>query len=314
MRFLRVSVALAALVALMTLAPSARLASAAGARPDFQLPFACGTSWQPTTYSTGTDLRSGRTWSHENLLDFPGGAGGQSVYASAGGFARLVNTSEGKVQVDHGAGWSTIYQHMTGITVSTNGRNVQAGERLGVIGAGQVGTSNGPHLHYGQLADGVPTPPLFNGASFVWGPGRTYTSGNYRFVNDRTATGSIVSRNACTGGPQPVADLMFIKTNNVGSGRVEVHRVTAASGYRTGSSDVSRFSPGDRSNGWFQMSNMDGDGRPDLVFIKTNNVGSGKVEVHWLSAASGFRTQTSAITRFSPGDRSNGWFHIGTKD
>ncbi len=103
-------------------------------------------------------------------------------------------------------------------------------------------------------------------------------------------------------------DLWFIKTRNTGSGRVEVHQVTAASGWRTGTSAATRFSTADRSNGWFQMVGK------DLWFIKTRNTGSGRVEVHQVTAASGWRTGTSAATRFSTADRSNGWFQMVGKD
>src|SRR5689334_5043818 len=46
------------------------------------------------------------------------------------------------------------------------------------------------------------------------------------------------------------------------------------------------------SFGDFKMADMDLDGRPDLVFIKRRATGSGNIEVHVLSAASGFQTFT----------------------
>ncbi len=52
---------------------------------------------------------------------------------------------------------------------------------------------------------------------------------------------------------------------------------------------------------------MTGDGRPDLVFIKTKNVGSGHVEVHVATAGSGFQqTGGDWASWFSPGDADNG--------
>ena len=52
--------------------------------------------------------------------------------------------------------------------------------------------------------------------------------------------------------------LWFIKTKNVGSGHVEVHSRTAASGYQSGVDVAVNLSPGDASNGWFQMAGSKG--------------------------------------------------------
>jgi len=105
-------------------------------------------------------------------------------------------------------------------------------------------------------------------------------------------------------------DLFFIKTRNTGSGRVEVHSATVASGYQNGQHSVTRFGTGDQNNGWFQIEDVDGDGRPDLAFIKTHNTGSGRVEVHWRTAASGFQSGIDVATALSEGDANNGWFQM----
>ena len=110
------------------------------------------------------------------------------------------------------------------------------------------------------------------------------------------------------------SDLYFIKTKNTGSGYVEVHSATASSSYQSGQHSVTSFSPGDANNGWFQMDDVDGDGRPDLVFIKTKNTGSGHVEVHWRTAASNFQSGFDGTTYFSPGDANNGWFQMVGSD
>jgi hypothetical protein len=172
----------------------------AGTRPAFQLPFNCGTTWKPTTYDKGEELSKGkvvRSWSHLHYLDFERAtAKGDPVLASAAGHARLTNRAEGKVEITHGGGWKTVYQHMQGITVDSKGRDVHRGERLGTI-LGNVGTSTGPHLHYAQLADGIAQRPLFNGAAYSFGTGKTSTTrdGRYRFTNDRTAKTIIKSAN-----------------------------------------------------------------------------------------------------------------------
>jgi hypothetical protein len=90
---------------------------------------------------------------------------------------------------------------------------------------------------------------------------------------------------------------------NTGSGRVEVHTTTAASGYQSGVSAATRFSPGDASNGWFGWLP-----NGDVYFVKTKNVGSGRVEIHTATAASNWQTGASSATRFGHGDADNGWF------
>jgi hypothetical protein len=109
-------------------------------------------------------------------------------------------------------------------------------------------------------------------------------------------------------------DVFFIKTRNTGSGRVEVHSATAGTGYQNGQHNVSWFGTGDQNNGWFQMEDTDGDARPDLVFIKTHNTGTGRVEVHWRTAASGFQSGIDVATALSEGDANNGWFQMVGQD
>lgn len=75
---------------------------------------------------------------------------GTPVQAPAGGivsFAQpdLVLTG-GTVLIDHGHGISSSYLHLSRIDVSV-GQRVEAGERIGAIGA--TGRASGPHLHWG---------------------------------------------------------------------------------------------------------------------------------------------------------------------
>ena len=52
----------------------------------------------------------------------------------------------------------------------------------------------------------------------------------------------------------------------------------------------------------------------DLYFIKTRNTGTGRVEVHAATAASGYKSASvHAATWFGTGDQNNGWFQIGRK-
>ncbi len=197
------STTLLVVAALLAVVLSAQPTSAAGPRPSFQLPFSCGSKWRPTTYDSGANLSTGATWSHLNYLDFgQAGAAGKPVLASESGRARLVDASEGKVEVDHGSGWKTVYQHMNSVTVTSSGKNVARGEKLGAV-ASVGANSTGDHLHYAQLKDGAAVNPVFNGSSYAWGQGTTYADGSLRLYNDRTATGSLTSQNCATPPPPP---------------------------------------------------------------------------------------------------------------
>ncbi|WP_139984544.1 M23 family metallopeptidase, partial [Nocardioides litoris] len=176
----------------------------ATAAPAFHLPFDCGSTWKATTYDTGKNVRSGKTWSHRNYLDFgQAGASGKPVRASAAGYARLVSAAEGKVSIDHGGGWSTLYQHMSSVNVTAGGRNVNAGDVIGAVGNAGA-NSTGAHLHYAQLSGGQPQTPSFTGGQYTWSSPRTYTSGGITFTNDRYSTNSLTSQN-CGRPPAPTA-------------------------------------------------------------------------------------------------------------
>lgn len=86
-------------------------------------------------------------------LDFAGSSG-TSIMAAASG--TVVSTGyEGaygnQVIIDHGNGFQTTYNHLSGISVSA-GAKVSTGDRLGSLGS--TGNSTGPHLHFEVTKDG----------------------------------------------------------------------------------------------------------------------------------------------------------------
>ncbi|KAE8147857.1 hypothetical protein BDV25DRAFT_26282 [Aspergillus avenaceus] len=97
-------------------------------------------------------------------------------------------------------------------------------------------------------------------------------------------------------------DLAYIKTTNTGTGRVEVHIASGSSQFQTRTLEVgTTFVTED--NGTWQLIDADGDGRPDLVYIKTRSTGTGRVEVHIASAASNYQTRILETgTTFYPED------------
>jgi len=90
-------------------------------------------------------------------------------------------------------------------------------------------------------------------------------------------------------------DLVFIKTNNTPSGYVEVHIASAASNYRTRVLETATTFVNEADGTWLMANWTSPGGKPDLVFIKTNNTPSGHVEVHVASAASNYQTRVLEI-------------------
>jgi hypothetical protein len=89
-----------------------------------------------------------------------------------------------------------------------------------------------------------------------------------------------------TGGPRP--DLIYIKTRNTETMMVEVHIASANSNYQHRVLEVGTAFATEENGVWL-MNDFLGSGKPDLVFIKTSQTGTGKVEVHVASEASGYQ-------------------------
>ena len=76
-----------------------------------------------------------------------------------------------------------------------------------------------------------------------------------------------------------IPDLIFVKTSNTGTGKVEVHVASGASKYQTRILETgTTFFP--ETDGTWLMADYNRDGTPDLIFVKTSNTGTGNVEVH----------------------------------
>jgi hypothetical protein len=81
-----------------------------------------------------------------------------------------------------------------------------------------------------------------------------------------------------------IPDLVFIKTANTGTGKVEVHVASGASNYQTRILETgTTFAP--ENDGTWLMTPYDRGGLVALIFIKTANAGTDKVEVHVSPAA-----------------------------
>ncbi|MEU8530695.1 peptidoglycan DD-metalloendopeptidase family protein [Streptomyces sp. NPDC048629] len=160
-------------------------------KPNFQLPFACGTKWQLNT------------WGHNPALDIVKegnpGSDGLPVYASAPGTVSAVYTDSGSgntIQIKHANGWFTAYYHLKDAPTAyvSKGQAVTGATQIGRVGTS--GASEWAHLHYEQryLASGDFTdeshrkPVHFNGVEYS-GAGAQWLS--------------VTSQNNCSGSPQP---------------------------------------------------------------------------------------------------------------
>lgn len=110
-------------------------------------------------------------------------------------------------------------------------------------------------------------------------------------------------------------DLFGIHVRNTASGQVEVHVLSAASGYRTwtlhAATPLPAVPPGRFQ---FTIGSLDGDHRANLYAIALNNTGSDAVEVHALSETSGYATWAlHSSTAFRPADATQWQFRIGDR-
>ncbi|MEO5890774.1 MAG: hypothetical protein ABIQ31_11000 [Ferruginibacter sp.] len=87
-----------------------------------------------------------------------------------------------------------------------------------------------------------------------------------------------------------IPDLCFIKTANTPNNKVEVHIASGESNYQTRILEVATIFDCEDDGVWL-MTDYDGDGIPDLCFIKTANTPNNKVEVHIASGESNYQTR-----------------------
>jgi murein DD-endopeptidase MepM/ murein hydrolase activator NlpD len=100
----------------------------------------------------------GRGYEFHEGLDIDAGYGAP-VQVAATGRVVIAGWQRGYgyvIYVDHGAGLSTRYGHLSGIGVSV-GQFVTRGQTIGLVGS--TGRSTGPHLHYEVRINNQPVDP-----------------------------------------------------------------------------------------------------------------------------------------------------------
>ncbi|SIQ91367.1 Peptidase family M23 [Micromonospora avicenniae] len=170
--------AVAALIVPMLLPP--------GPRPLFQLPVACGETWQLGTYPGHDDYDvdlfpiEGEAWGRPVLAAAAGTVTVAGINGSLGG--RTPENPEGPrgrgggywVKIDHGGRWETQYLHLLEPPMVREGQQVVQGEQIGRLGS--TGNSGAPHLHFEQRRGWEKVETWFDGSpSGITHDDREYT-------------------------------------------------------------------------------------------------------------------------------------------
>jgi hypothetical protein len=139
-------------------------AGAVTTRPTFQMPFACGESWDGSTRSSHSPSPYSIDWNRD------GNDLGHVVVATQPGTVASVVDLGGAsyglhIVIDHDDVWSTLYAHLEDAFVVA-GQHVDEGQAIALLG--QSGNTTGPHLHYEQRRNGDDRHGVFDGVRFVY--------------------------------------------------------------------------------------------------------------------------------------------------
>lgn len=162
---------------------AATAARTAGPMPPFQMPVACGQTWDASTYSTHWTVDH---VSHQDAIDLAQRdedlanlSEGEPAIAAASGTVKKVYTSskgEHRVFIDHGNGWETDYIHLESVPPLAVGQEVAQGQMVGRVGKSGAESF---HLHYNQMQDGVPSRVRFDGKAIDTYAGDQSSWGHY---------------------------------------------------------------------------------------------------------------------------------------
>ena len=119
----------------------------------------CPASHRITSTFGGRASPGGIGSTNHKGIDIGAPTGTQAVAAASGAVYYVgYNVARGNyVMVNHGGGFVTVYQHLSGFNCSV-GQAVNAGDCIGFVGS--TGYSTGPHLHFEIVINGTPVNPL----------------------------------------------------------------------------------------------------------------------------------------------------------
>jgi hypothetical protein len=173
-RRIRVILAIAAaVVVITTLVVVVPMLLPPGPRPLFQLPVACGETWQLSTYpghdNFDADMypKQGKAWGRPVFASYAGTVTEAGINGSLGGRTQEnPNGPRGRgggylVKIDHGGKWQTQYLHLLEQPAVTVGQHVAQGEQIGKVGS--TGNSGAAHLHYEQRRNRQKVESFFDG-------------------------------------------------------------------------------------------------------------------------------------------------------
>ena len=162
------------LAAVASLALVATTVPVSGARSApvtaYQMPFPCGETWVGSTRASHSPSVKSIDWNRVPDAGAPVVAAATGTVTTAqaspsGGYGRWV-------VIDHGNGESSLYAHLSSVTVAV-GQLVDQGTMIGTVG--DSGNSRGTHLHFEQKSGRTVVDSWFGGVAFK--PGST-TSAN----------------------------------------------------------------------------------------------------------------------------------------
>jgi hypothetical protein len=130
----------------------------------YEMPFPCSQAWTGTTRSGHSPSYYSVDWNRTDDL-------GDPVVAAAAGIVTTAvpdgTRSYGRyVVIDHGNGESSLYAHLSSVTVGL-GQVVDQGALVGTVG--DSGNATGPHLHFEEPVNGADVAPYFHGLPFKFG-------------------------------------------------------------------------------------------------------------------------------------------------
>jgi outer membrane protein assembly factor BamB len=160
------------------------------------------------------------------------------------------------------------------------GPPIVAGNRVWVHGSGRLYGLNATTGTIDVALQGVSTPYNFGSPS---------AAGGRLFFASGT---NVVAFTGAAPPPPPAGgtNLYGVLLNGSSSGQVEVHALAQSSHYSQFSlHSTTAFAPSVAADWQFFVGGFQGDGQPDLFGVHLRNTGSGQVEVHVLSAASGYQ-------------------------
>lgn len=108
------------------------------------------------------------------------------VFAAASGTVSMIVPKVGRVDIDHGNGFTTQYVHLSDWSRVYEGKRVSMGAQIGIsgnTGTGCAAAAPCPHLHFAVLENGIPVDP------YGWEPitGATVTTDPYPLLNPGVA-------------------------------------------------------------------------------------------------------------------------------